>query len=443
MQSVLKTLTKFKMLKKGETIGVATSGGIDSISLLHFLNSVKDKFEIKVVAINVDHKIRENSAEDSKFVEDFCKENNITIHSFKIDCLKLAEEKKIGIEEAARIGRYGVFDSLLVKGIVDKIALGHHFQDQAETVLLNLFRGCGLKGASAMEFSKNGYIRPMLNTTKFEIESYAKENNLSFVEDETNYDETYSRNFLRQNIMPSLRKRWKNIDKNLVDFSQICKEDDDYIKSTILTDGIIEEENVVKVPLSYFNYPNAVVNRTIISVFEYFKRNKDIEKKHLKIIKDMAQQAQNGVKITLPNKVIAHKEYDFITFSVKVEKPKLVETKFRLGSFNLVNFGSLVVRKSSRFEITSNNHVMDCEKLPEGCVIRTRKEGDVFTKFSGGTKKLKEYFIDEKVPQRLRSDIPLICKDNIVYCVLGYEISDFVKTDENTKSAYILTYKND
>lgn len=441
MQSVLKTINKNKMFKKGEIIGVATSGGIDSMSLLHFLNSIKDDFDIEIVAINVDHSIRENSVKDTLFVQNYCNQNKIRFYKFKIDSMKIASENKMSLEEAARKGRYGVFDSLLERGIVDKICLGHHVQDQAETILLNIFRGAGLNGAKGMEFVRDKYCRPMLNTTKLEIEQYANLNEIPFVEDDTNFDETYSRNFLRNVIMPKLRMKWNNIDKNLVEFGSLCKQDDEYIKSQMFFDGVIEEENLVRIPLSYFIYPLPVVNRLIFKELEYLKALKDIEKKHISIIENMAKEAENGVKINLPNNITISKEYDFITISVKKPKPKLEETNFKLGQFNLVNFGSLTVRKTNKLTLTNDSHLIDYDKLPKGCVIRTRKEGDMFTKFGGGTKKLKDYFIDKKIPQRLRGEIPLICCGNEVYCVLGIEISDKVKIDENTKSAYILSYK--
>ncbi len=441
MQSVLKTINKYKMFKKGEIVGVAVSGGIDSMSMLHFLNSVKDDFDIEIVAINVDHSIRENSAKDTLFVQNYCSEHHIRFYKFKIDSVKIASENKMCLEEAARKGRYGVFDSLISRGIVDKICLGHHIQDQAETILLNIFRGAGLNGAKGMEFIRDKYVRPMLNTTKLEISQYASINEIPFVEDDSNFDETYSRNYLRNIIMPKLRMKWNNIDKNLIDFGNICKEDDEYIKSQMFFDGVIEEENLVRIPLSYFIYPSPVVNRLILKELDFLNASKDIEKKHISIIKSMALEAENGVKINLPNNIIVHKEYDFVAIMVKKPKPKLEETNFKLGSFNLINFGNLTVRKTSKFDLSNNSHLIDANKLPSGCVIRTRKDGDMFTKFGGGTKKLKDYFIDKKVPQRLRSEIPLICKDNEVYCVLGLEISDKVKIDENTKSAYLLTYK--
>lgn len=441
MQSVHKLITNLKMFKAGDVIGVACSGGVDSMSLLHYLNSVKDEFDIEIVAINVDHSIRDNSAEDSAFVQNYCRENHIRCYKFKIDSIKIAKENKICLEEAARVGRYGVFDSLLQKAIVDKICLGHHMQDQSETILLNIFRGAGLNGASGMEPIRENYLRPMLNTQKLEIIQYAGINEIPFVEDDSNYDETYTRNFLRQIIMPKLRLKWTNIDKNLVEFGRICKEDDNYIKSQMFFDGIIQDKNLVRIPLSYFIYPAPIVNRMLLKELEYLKVSKDIEKKHLHIIEDMARQAQNGTKISLPNQITVQKEYDFISISVKQPKPKLEPIDFRLGTFKLVNYGELTVRKTSKLDLLNNSHLLDAEKLPKGCVIRTREDGDMFTKFGGGTKKLKDYFIDKKIPQRLRSEIPLICKDKEVYCILGVEISDKVKVDENTKSAYILTTK--
>lgn len=441
MQSVLNTIKKFKLFKSGEVIGVACSGGIDSMSLLHYLNSMKEEFDIEIVAINVDHSIRENSAKDSLFVESYCKENHIRFYKFKIDSMKIASENKICLEEAARKGRYGVFDSLLSRGIVDKICLGHHLQDQAETILLNIFRGCGLNGAKGMDVVRDNYIRPMLNTSKLEITQYAGENDIPFVEDDSNYDETYTRNYLRQNIMPKLRMKWKNLDKNLVDFGKICYKDDEFIKSQMSFDGIIEEENLVRIPLSYFLYNECLVVRMIQKEFEYLKVSKDMEKKHFAILMDMAKEAQNGVKINLPNNITVHKEYDFITISVKLPKPKLEPTKFRLGTYNLINFGNLTVRKTNKIDLANlpeDSLMIDADKLPSGTEIRTRKDGDKFTQINGGTKKLKDYFIDKKIPQRLRADIPLLCKDNEVFAILGYTVSENVKVDENTKSAYIL-----
>ncbi|MGN1222361.1 MAG: tRNA lysidine(34) synthetase TilS, partial [Christensenellales bacterium] len=263
MESVLKTIKKDKLFKAGDVVGVACSGGIDSISLLHYLNSIKEDLDIEIVAVNIDHQIRPTSADDSAFVADFCRKNRIRCYKFKVNALEIAKEQKICLEEAARIARYKAFDGLVEKGYVDKIALGHHTQDQAETVLLNIFRGAGLSGASGMKTVQNHYVRPMLNTTKDEIYAYASINNLEHVEDETNGDNEYSRNFLRNEIMPKLRQYWKNIDNNLINFSKICKQDDEYIESQISFDDLVFEKNLARIPLYEFAYPESITNRIL------------------------------------------------------------------------------------------------------------------------------------------------------------------------------------
>lgn len=440
MISVDKTLEKNKLIKKGDKIGVAVSGGIDSMCLLHFLNSHKDEFGVSISAINIDHSIRENSSDDSKFVVDYCKQNNIPVHTFKVKATEFSNENKLTIEEGARICRYGVFDSLLKKGIVDKIAIAHHKQDQIETILLNLLRGSGLKGITGMECEKNGYIRPFLNTDKSEILSYQSEMNIPFVEDETNLDTEFSRNFLRHSIIPQLKTHWNNFENNILAFSKICKQDNDYIDSTICYDNLILDDNMVKIPLSMFVLADAVVFRLLRKGFAHLNALKDIEQKHLQILKNLARNSENGTRINLPNKITAVLEYDYLTLLKKKSPQKFGTKEFILGKQNI--FGNEVQIKKSKDTTLVNQdytHIFDISKLPKTAIWRTRQTGDVFTKFGGGTKKLKDYFIDKKIPSRLRNEIPLLCDNSEVLIVLGVEISDKIKIDEQTKTACTIT----
>ena len=147
MDRILDYIKANKLIKQGEIIGVATSGGRDSMALLHFLNENREALNCQIIAINIDHCIREHSAADSAFVMEYCKENNIKAYTFKVDAVKLSREEKLSVEAGARNARYNTFEALIKKGLVDKIALAHHLYDQSETILLNLLRGCGLSGA--------------------------------------------------------------------------------------------------------------------------------------------------------------------------------------------------------------------------------------------------------------------------------------------------------
>lgn len=441
MFSLEKTIEKNNLISKGDTVGVAVSGGADSMSLLHYLNANSKSLGIEIVAVNVNHQIRENSKKDSDFVADYCKNAGIRCHTFKVDVLKLADLKKMTVEEGAREARYGVFDALLKKGIVNKIAIAHHMQDQVETILLNILRGSGLKGAGGMEIKRGEYIRPLLNTSKQEILSYITENNIPFVEDESNYDTDFSRNYLRNKVLPLIKEQWKSADINLLNFGAVCREDDFYINSTICFDQMILDKDSVKIPLNMFVYKPSVINRLIRRGFEHLGLLKDIEKKHLEIIRKLVKEGENGAKISLPNSVTAHKEYDYLTLSIKKPKEKAVAIDFKQGKQLFKNGVEITVKKTKDFELKQDRtHIFDGAKLPQKAVWRTREEGDVFEKFGGGTKKLKDYFIDKKIPLRLRNEIPLLASGREIYVILGVEISDKIKIDETTKQAYIVKF---
>ncbi len=438
MLSCEQTLKKHKLINKEEIIGVACSGGADSMALLHFLNSKKEDLDIEVVAINVNHNIRAESDKDSQFVADYCKQEHIKCYKFNIDVFKLMQEKKYTLEEAARVARYAMFDSLLSRKIVDKIALGHHVSDQAETVLLNIFRGTGLQGASGMGYTRDKYIRPLLATTKQEILAYDMENEIPYVEDETNFESDASRNFLRNDIMPLIKSRWPNVEQNIFSFANICRSDDTYIKKQMSFDGVIKDKDLVKIPLTYFVYSDSVVTRLILSCLEYLKIQKDFEKKHLDIIKNLATNLENGSKVNLPNNTTAFKEYDFLTIVTKPVIVKTGEWKFKCGKTVIENF-TIIVKRATQLNIEDGSLLIDAKKLPKTAVWRFRQDGDIITKFGGGTKKLKSYLVDKKVPLRLRDSIPVLADGNEIFAIAGIDISEKVKIDATTTSAYVLT----
>jgi len=441
MQSILNTIKNDKLIQRGDVIGVALSGGSDSMALLHYLNSIKDNLGISLVALHVDHSIRVNSANDADFVTKYCKNNGIRLFKTKIDVPSHAKQKSIGLEQSARECRYDFFGAALDKGIVDKIALAHHSLDQAETILMHILRGSGLSGAVGMATKRGKFIRPMLNTTKQEILAYLNQNSIEYVTDETNLDSDYNRNFIRNEVFPLLKQRYKNLEQALVGFGKNCKEDLEYIHSQIPLDGLIKEDHSIKIPLSYFINQPSIINRIIFTALEEINITTDIERKHIEMIKELAS-AENGNRIDLPNQLIASKEYEYITLSTRYTKMDRKEKVFKSGKFEFPDFGLITIKKTTDFNHTHANHLIDSNKLPKGAVWRYRQDGDVFAKFGSGKKKLKSYFIDKKVPARLRDNIPLLACGDEILVVLGMEISELVKIDKSTKNAYSITIFN-
>lgn len=439
MEKVFKAIKDNKMFASGDVVGVAVSGGIDSMSLLHFLNENKEMFDIDIVAVTVDHCIRENSAADNEFVIDYCRKNRIRCHKFRVDALKIAQEKNIGIEQAAREARYGVFDALVKKGIVDKIALAHHISDQAETIMLHILRGAGLSGATGMEYVRNYYVRPFLDLSKDEVSMYAYRNEIPNVEDETNGDSSYSRNFLRNEIFPKLRQKWPTVEQNLINFGKACKEDDDYISSQLTIDAVIVAENLVKIPLNYFIFNPSLINRTIIYALNKAGITCDIERKHITMIRNLAT-AENGKKINLPNGTVAIKEYEYITIITKTKNVIAEQYSFGIGKIDFSGLYEITCKRTKNFTFDKNVQLLDTKKIPSNAVWRVREKGDTFEKFGGGTKPLRSYLIDKKVPSRERDIIPVLADGNKILVILGVEISDSVKLDKNTKMAYAVTY---
>ena len=379
---------------------------------------------------------------DADFVREKAKELGVRFYKFRVDAPRIAHEKGISLETAARQARYGVFKSLIQKGVIDKIALAHHMSDQAETILMHIFRGSGIAGAKGMSpISDRVYIRPFLTTSKEEIYQYLDENHLDYVEDSTNDDTSYNRNFVRNVIMKEILSRWPNAIEAIVNFGQAVADDDEFINKQIYAEAIINEDKLVRIPISYFIFDNAIVSRIIFKSVKSIGITKDIEKRHIDLIKKMALEGENGSKLSLPFETVAIKEYDYLTILNKHVEKVQFEAPFKCGEFDLPNGQKLIVKMVKDFKLEQGQLIIDYRKVPKDAVWRFRQDGDVFTKFGGGTKKLKSYLIDKKVPARLRDSLPVLASDNQIYAIAGVEISELAKV-ENVPTAYLIEIKD-
>lgn len=418
------------IFNKNDVIAVALSGGSDSMALLHYLFNNAKKLGVSIKAINVEHGIRgKSSLSDSLFVKNYCEKHNIPLISYSVDAVKKSKEEKLSLEESARILRYECFFDAIKNNKCNFVATAHHLSDNAETILFNLFRGASLEGVKGIKKvdEKNKIIRPFINVSKNEILEYIKKNKIPFVTDKTNFDENYSRNFIRLSVMPKIKEHFPKAEESICRFAEISALDNEYLNG-VAESNITYKDGKYKIPV---NLDRAILNRCVIIILKNLGLIKDFEKKHTDLVFNLIN-LQTGKSINLPKNIIAVKEYDNLTF-FKNQKEKTLNMPFNTCNFCHLNVNYIIEKVNKKIDV-KKGLFFDIDKVPKDSVIRTKKQGDLFTKFRGGTKSLKEFFIDKKIPSTERNNIPLIASKNKVLAIFNLAISDDIKIDDSTKN---------
>lgn len=287
-EEVLKTIKDNNLINEGDKIVIGVSGGPDSICLLHLLNNLKDTLKITIYVAHINHSIREVADMETKYVQDFCKKIGVECFVKKEDILSLAKKQKKGTEEVGRQVRYSFFDEVLEKTNSNKIATAHNSNDRAETVILNILRGSGISGLKGIEAMRDQkYIRPLINTDRESIEKYCEENNLEPKIDETNKENIYTRNKVRNVVIPYIKKEFnQNIIKTINRLSTVATEENDYlIKITKQEYANISniESDIITLDLKRFNNLELVIKRRLIlyTINEAIHTTNGIEKVNL------------------------------------------------------------------------------------------------------------------------------------------------------------------
>ena len=296
---VLKTIKKYNLISKGDKIVIGVSGGPDSICLLHVLDSLKEELGIELYVAHVNHMIRQVADDETKYVQNFCKKLGIECFIKKEDITKLAKEQKKGTEEVGRNVRYEFFNEILEKTNSNKIATAHNSNDRAETVILNILRGSGLSGLKGIEPNREGkYIRPLININRDDIEKYCEENNLKPKYDESNNENIYSRNKVRNEIIPYIKKEFNpNIIKTINRLSDVATEENEYLQEITKQEYekiFIKEGNNIILNLKKFNNLELVIKRRIIlyTINEVLHTTSGIEKVN---IDDIIKLCSNNI----------------------------------------------------------------------------------------------------------------------------------------------------
>ena len=307
---VLKTIQKYNLIESGDKIVVGVSGGPDSMCLLDILIKVcqDSPSPLAIVVAHVNHMIREEANEEENFVKTFCEKNNIEFYSKRIDVKKIANTNKIGTEEAGRQVRYAFFEEVLKKTNSNKIAIAHNKNDKVETIIMNIFRGTGINGLKGIEVKRGKYIRPLIECERNEIEDYCKKQNLNPRIDKSNFDNIYTRNKIRNIVIPYIKKEFNyNIIETINRLSTLITEEEEYIEKqvkNIYSKILLEEkQDEIILDLKQFNVQENVIKSRIIlyTITRLFGSTKGIEKVH---IEDILKLCNNNIgnKYLTPNK---------------------------------------------------------------------------------------------------------------------------------------------
>ena len=313
-EEVLETIKKYNMIENGEKVVLAVSGGPDSICMLDILNDIKNDETIdinfEIVVAHVNHMIRKEAEEDEKYVKKYCEEKQIEFYSKSIDVQKMANNNKIGLEEAGRKARYDFFDEILEKTNAQKIAIAHNKNDKVETVLMHILRGSGINGLKGIEAKRGKYIRPLIECERNEIEDYCSKKNLQPRIDKTNFENEYTRNKVRNLLIPYIQKEFNpNLIKTIDRLSNLVAEEEKYmdkqVEKVYKEMLISESENEIQLRLKTFNIQEKVIKSRIIlyTITRLFGNSKGLEKIH---IEDIIKLCSNNIgnKYLTPNKNI-------------------------------------------------------------------------------------------------------------------------------------------
>ena len=309
-EKVLNTINKYNMIQSGDGIVIGVSGGPDSMTLLNILNNLKEKLNIKLYVAHINHSIREEADAETEYVKEFCKKIDVEFFAKKVKVEEIAKELKMGTEEAGRNIRYEFFEEVAHKVGANKIATAHNLNDNAETVLMNIMRGTSVSGLKGIDKVRDGkYIRPIIECSRAEIEEYCKEKNLNPRYDKSNNENIYTRNKIRNLLIPFLQKEFNpNIVEGINRLSQIAIEEEQFINKVVEKEYEklqIAVDNTIILNLKEFNKLDYVIKAKLIlyTISKVYGKTSGIEKKH---IDDIIKLCDNNIgnKYLTPQKGI-------------------------------------------------------------------------------------------------------------------------------------------
>jgi tRNA(Ile)-lysidine synthase len=448
MRKVRGTIEKHGMLAPGDRVGIALSGGADSVALLHVLAQIAPEYTLELSALHLNHGIRgEESDRDEAFVRKLAGSMDIPLASERISIPALRRERGGSLEDICRDERYAFFERMARRHGLNKIALGHTLNDQAETVIMRFLRGSGLEGLKGFLPVRDGiYIRPLMEITRDEILSFLGKECIPFVTDSSNRDETYLRNRIRGRLVPELKASYNvRVEETIARTAEILRLEDDFIRDSVA--AVIDEWAIdtdrprLPVPKLKELHP-ALLWRLIKTILEAHSPVKNgIGYLHVKAVADLIDGPSPSASADLPFHLTARREYDDLIIAPDDGSPGGSDFSYEVqipGSVDIAETGKRMVFDlvgAQEVDARSDNPVfMDFHAISFPLVVRNLRTGDrIHPLGMAGTKKVAALLMDEKVPKTRRRSIPLLADRASVLWVPGVRLSDRVKMTDMTE----------
>ena len=446
------------------------SGGADSVCLIHLLSSVSGEMGFALSAVHVHHGIRGPQADaDVDFVRDLCGTLGVPFLEIRVDAPGLAEQDGLSLEDAARRLRHSALRATAEQLGADAVALAHHRDDQAETILLNLLRGAANEGLCGMRTLRNGLFRPFLSTPASNLRDCLVENGWAWREDETNRDEGYRRNALRHRWIPMLREQLgQDPTGPLVRFAAIQQQEQDFLSELAVRaarDAGVQGDGFRHSAVAAL--PEVLARRVVFLAWEQANGSRsDLETVHAQDILTLCRMGRPNSRLSLPGRMEAAIEGEWCKLRAETEPLKVPVWQKRLVwpdeqnqgvRIPIPEAGGVLFLEAVSLETAlwkygptlrgaeaGNSQLIDSSRATSGIYLRNRRHGDVIRPWNApGARTLKEWFIDRKIPAKNRSQIPLLAEGDRILWVIGYRTAGELCASGEEDGLFELTWEPD
>ena len=443
MKKVCEYIKLNNLIDKNDNIILGVSGGADSVCLLYIINTIKEEYALNITAVHINHMIRETAGRDEDFTRKLCEKLGVKFVSYKTDCPAISERDGISLEEAGRNERYRLFNETGEKEYGKdnyKIAVAHHMDDLAETLIFNMARGTGINGLASVKCKSGNIIRPLLCVTRAEIEEYLYRAGVEYVNDETNFSDDYARNKIRHKIIPTMNEITEKAVNHMASCAGQLGEIEDYLRdqTDLLWEKYVREfEKEILILDTVLNEHPALVKRVIHrALTEVAGRARDISAIQIEAVLNLFE-LQTGRKRDLIYNMEALRVYE----GVKILTKKEVSEEDKENILGMLHFEIKDRDFSQNIPTDLYTKWFDYDKIKYSLNVRFRREGDYLTVNEQNAKKLlSDYMTNEKIPSDKRDEIPLLADGDHILWVAGYRISNYYKVTDETKKIVVATY---